>query len=70
MAIKKPNNAASAYGGSNPRRAVIYTKKIGHYLPAGPTTKSNQGLLQHGISNFDNLVLPDVKEKSLLHVRY
>jgi hypothetical protein len=47
----------------------LYQDELGTIL-LGQPPKVLKGLLQHGISNFDTLVLPDVKEKSLLHVRY
>jgi hypothetical protein len=47
----------------------LYQDELGTIL-LGQPPKALKGLLQHGISNFDTLVLQAVKEKSLLHVRY
>ena len=68
MAIKNPNISASAYSGSSTliqpsmgRR--LYEDDLGTIL-LGQPPEVLKGLLQHGISNFDTFVLPDVKEKS------
>jgi hypothetical protein len=44
-------------------RSRLYEDELGTIL-LGQPPEVLKGLLQHGISNIDTLVLPDVKEKS------
>lgn len=68
MAIKNPNIPASAYNGNSTQiqpsmGSRLYEDESGTIL-LGQPPEVLKGLLQHGITNFDTLVLPDVKEKS------
>ena len=67
MAIKHPKMPASAYVGSSTliqpsSGSRLYEDDAGSIL-FGQPPEVLKGLLLHGISNFDTLVLPDVKEK-------
>ncbi|PCJ16726.1 MAG: hypothetical protein COA96_18270 [SAR86 cluster bacterium] len=68
MAINNPNIPASAYMGSTTliqpsQGSRLYEDEAGSIL-FGQPPEVLKGLLLHGISNFDTLVLPDVKEKN------
>ncbi|MBL4573922.1 MAG: cyclic nucleotide-binding domain-containing protein [Gammaproteobacteria bacterium] len=68
MAIKNPHITANAYNGNSTQiqpsmGSRLYEDDSGTIL-LGQPPEVLKGLLQHGISNFDTLVLPDVKEKS------
>jgi len=67
MAIKNPNIPASAYNGNSTQiqpsmGSRLYEDDSGTIL-LGQPPEVLKGLLQHGISHFDTLVLPDVKER-------
>jgi len=68
MAIKNPYIPTSAYSGNSTQiqpsmGSRLYEDDLGSIL-LGQPPEVLKGLLLHGISNFDTLVLPDVKEKS------
>jgi len=68
MAIKNPNIPASAYVGNvtliQPSQGSrLYEDDSGSIL-IGQPPEVLKGLLLHGITKFDTLILPDVKEKS------
>ncbi|MEX0965505.1 MAG: cyclic nucleotide-binding domain-containing protein [Pseudohongiellaceae bacterium] len=68
MAIHNPNIPSSAYNGSNTLiqpalGSRLYEDDSGTIL-LGQPPEVLKGLLMHGITNFDTLVLPDIKEKS------
>ena len=68
MAIQNPKIPASAYTGNSTliqpsMGSRLYEDESGTIL-FGQPPEVLKGLLLHGISNFDTLVLPDVKEKS------
>jgi|TARA_B110000438_G_C15376917_1_gene463015 hypothetical protein len=67
MVVNKPNNAASAYSGSSTHiQSSIGSRlhtKTNWALTCWATTKGTQGLIQHRISNFSTLVLPDEKKE-------
>lgn len=68
MAIQNPNIPASAYTGNSTliqpsMGSRLYEDESGTIL-LGQPPEVLKGLLLHGITNFDTLVLPDIKEKS------
>lgn len=67
MAINNPNIPASAYAGKHTLiqpsdGSRLYEDDAGSIL-IGQPPEVLKGLLLHGVSNFDSIILPDIKEK-------